>query len=287
MKFYVKDIPDPYPVWRWIRDHTDVDKHIENLKPNIPADNLISLKHNFDIQTLSEATLDAVNTFGFKGWRSTQGEAKHYGGLSLTFNPDYLEDCDPNQQTLGTEKNLPTQFFYGQMQNFNTVRNTYFDSYGFRKLAPCVTDTKLYDIFKGFKRSSIRGRIGVINANYVNDSMRPKVGWHKDETVFENLRINVPIVTDETFMFEIEGHSPVHLEIGKMYSWDTHIPHRVFPTVQEPKTRIHLVFGFSPWFDYLPDEDAYVSNEFYGEMHPIDMLVNGHVHEKINGTQQH
>lgn len=287
MKFYVKDVPDPYPIWRWIRDHTDLDKHIKNLKSTVPSDNLINLNHNFDIQELSIATLDALEIYGFKGWRSSQGEAKHYGGLSLTFNPNYLELCDPNQQTLGTEKNLPTEFYYGQVQNFDTVRNTYFDSYGFRKLAPCVTETKLNGIFKNFKRSVIRSRIGVINANYVNDTMRPRVGWHRDETVFENLRINIPILTDETFMFEIQGHQPVHLKLGNIYSWDTNIPHRVFPTVQESRKRVHLVFGFSPWFDYIPEEDAYVSNEFYGEMHPIDMLINGHVHDKINGIQQH
>ena len=284
-KFYVHEVPDPYPVWRWIRDHTDLDKHIENLKPSVPADNLLNLNHQLDIPFLVNATLDAVDKFGFKGWRSTQGEARHYGGLSLTYNPNYLEDCDPNQQTLGTEKNAPTQFFYGQIQNFDTVRNTYFDSYGFRKLSPCVLDTDLKDIFLGFKRSLIRSRIGVINANYVNDTMRTKVGWHRDETVFENLRINIPIKTDETFMFEIEGHEPEHLSLGNVYSWDTNIAHRVFPTVQEPRTRVHVVFGFSPWFDYIPEEDAFVSNEFYGQMHPIDMLINGHVHEKIYGIK--
>ena len=284
-KFYVDDVPDPYPIWRWIRDNTDIDNYIKNMKSSVDSTNLLTLNHNFDMNGISTAALDAVEKYGFKGWRTSLGEAKHYGGLSLTYNPKYAENCDPNQQTLGTDKNLPTQFFYGHVENFKTVRNSYFDCYGFRKLAPCVTNTKLNDIIKEFKRSVVRSRIGVINSQHVTESMRPTMGWHRDETVFENLRINVPVTTDETFMFELEGCPPEHLKLGNMYSWDTNIPHRVYPTTAENKARIHLVFGFSPWFDYLPDEDAYVSNEFYGKMHPMDMLINGHIHEKIVGIK--
>lgn len=257
-KFYVKEIGDPFTIWKHIKNNTDIDHYIENLKPSVDSSELINLNHSFDISALTDAVLESVDKFGFKGWRSKQGEGMDYGGLSLTYNPDYAEICDPNQQTLGTEKNLPAEFFYGRMENFSSVRNTYFDSYGFRKFSPCVTETKLHSILQGFKRSSVRSRIGVINAEYVDDSIRDKKGWHRDETVFENLRINVPITTDETFLFQIQNQSPVHLKIGNMYSWDTNIAHRVFPTIQEPRTRIHMVFGFSPWFDYIEDEDAYV-----------------------------
>jgi hypothetical protein len=45
------------------------------------------------------------------------------------------------------------------------------------------------------------------------------------------------------------------------------------------------VLGFCPWFDYNAEEDSWTSNEFYGEMHPIDMLVGGHIHEKIKGIK--
>jgi hypothetical protein len=48
---------------------------------------------------------------------------------------------------------------------------------------------------------------------------------------------------------------------------------------------VHLVLGISPWFDYIEEEDCWISNEFYGEMHPHDMLTAGHVHEKIKGIK--
>ena len=103
--------------------------------------------------------------------------------------------------------------------------------------------------------------------------------------MFENLRINIPIQTDETFLFELLNHKPVHLNYGDIYSWDTNIAHRVFPTTAENRSRIHVVLGFSPWFDYNAEEDSWTANEFFGKMHPIDMLINGYVHKDITGAK--
>jgi hypothetical protein len=284
-KFYVKQIPDPFSIWRWIRDHSNIENIISKMAPAASPDELINLNHSLDIDSLSSTTLTVLDQYGYKGWRGATGEAKEYGGLSLVMNPDYTEHCDLNQQTLGTDKNLPTQFFYGQFENFSTLRNSYYDSYAFRKPAPCVAETKLLDFVQSFKRSHVRSRIGVINSKYVSDESRKSFNWHRDELVFENTRINIPIKTDNTFMFEIKGKPPTHLEYGNMYSWDTNIAHRVFPTTTENTSRVHLVLGFSPWFDYNSEEDAWISNEFYGEMHPLDMLVQGHFHDSIIGRK--
>lgn len=283
MKFYIKDIPEPYPIWTWIRKHSDIETLAAKLQPSVDAKKLINLQHDINIDQLASTTVSMFNQYGFKGWKSSQGEDPSYGGLSLAMNPDYKEDTDLNQQTLGTEKNKPSEFFWNQIHNFDSVKNTYYDSYAFRKLSPCVEGTAFKDFVKGFKRSLIRSRLGVINAEHVTEEMRKGYGWHRDESVFENLRINIPIKTDESFMFEILGSKQQHLEYGNIYSWDTNVAHRVFPTTKEPKERIHIVLGFSPWFDYCEEDDSFVSNEFYGKMHPIDMLVQGHVHSSIIG----
>jgi hypothetical protein len=87
-------------------------------------------------------------------------------------------------------------------------------------------------------------------------------------------------------MFQILNKPSEHLYYGNVYSWDTNIAHRVYPTTEEDSTRVHLVLGFSPWFDYIEEEDCWVSNEFYGKMHPHDMLANGYIHEKITGIKK-
>jgi hypothetical protein len=284
-KFYVKEVPDPYSVWNWIKKQTPIVELAKKITPSVDTYNLINLNHQFNVDELAATTLAALDKFGFHGWRHATGAGKEYGGLSLSMNPDYAEECDPNQQTLGTPVNGETEFFYGQTKKFKSIRNTYFDTYGFRHHSPCVTETGLLEFIKGFKRSATRGRLAVINSEYVPPEARDKFGWHKDEIIFENLRVNIPIKTDETFMFQLLNKPPEHLHYGNMYSWDTNLAHRVFPTTQETKSRLHIVLGFSPWFDYDEVEDSWTSNEFFGEMHPMDMLVHGHVHEKIKGIK--
>jgi hypothetical protein len=284
-KFYVKDIPDPYTVWGWIKRNSDIDIKAAELHPKCDPSNLINFNHTFDIDSLAAITLSALDQYGYRGWRSSNGNDPAWGGLSLSFNPDYREECDSNQQTLGTMHNNELEFFYGQTHNFKSIRNTYYDTYAFRKYSPCVEETGLKDFLDSFKRSSLRGRIGVINSKYFQQEHKKLFGWHKDETIFENLRINIPVKTDNTFMFQIFKKSPEHLHYGNVYSWDTNIAHRVYPTQQEDTNRVHLVLGFSPWFDYIEEEDCWISNEFYGKMHPHDMLTAGHVHEKIKGIK--
>ena len=282
---YVKEVPDPLSVWQYVKNTTDIENLVNSLTPKSDPSNLINLNHSFDIDELSKITLNALEQFGFHGWRYSEGQGQDYGGLSLSYNPDYQDDCDPNQQTLGTPINNANEFFFGKVQKFKSVRNSYFDTYGFRKHAPCVAETGLKDFLDGFKSSAVRGRLAVINSQYVPASHRPNFGWHKDEPVWENLRINIPIKTDETFMFQLLSKRPEHLAYGNMYTWDTNLAHRVFPTTEEVRSSVHLVLGFSPWFDYDEEKDAWISNEFYGKMHPIDMLVNGHVHDKIKGIK--
>jgi len=284
-KFFVKDIPDPHSVWGYIKLKTNIVELATKLQPSVDSANLIKLNHNFDIDHLSKISMEALDKYGFHGWRTSDGEGSDYGGLSLSFNPEYIEQCDPNQQTLGTQVNAEDGFFFGRTEKFSSVRNSYFDTFGFRKYPPCITETPLLDFFKDFKRSSVRGRLAVINSQYVPPERRDKFGWHKDESVFENLRINIPIKTDNTFMFQLLGKPPEHLAYGNMYSWDTNLAHRVFPTTDDVNRRVHLVLGFSPWFDYNEEEDSWTSNEFFGEVHPIDMLLNGHVHNLITGSK--
>lgn len=277
-KFFVKDCPPELSIFNWIYREGKFREAIKDVDKKF--DSIINIPHKLDLEQIKKNTIAALDKFGFKGWQTSRGDSNAYGGLSMVYNPDLKESVDINQQTLGTRINNPDEFFYDQATKFSSVRNTYFDSYAFRKLAPCITDTGLYDLIKDFKLSPTRSRIGVLDAFY-HDKVGEEFLWHKDETVFENLRINIPLETDETFMFQLEDKDPLHLAYGNIYTWDTHLPHRVYATQKTETKRVHLVLGFSPWVDYQESDDSFVLNEFFGKLHPIDILLSGQAHPLI------
>jgi hypothetical protein len=127
-----------------------------------------------------------------------------------------------------------------------------------------------------FLRSLVRSRVAIIDAKNWFPKMKDYM-WHYDEPVYLNLRINIPLLTTPNYVCEIKDQGIYQLEPGYGYSWDTTIVHRVYAKAPENSTRTNLVIGSSPWFDYDHESDSYISNEFYGEMHPFDMLVNGHI----------
>ena len=87
--------------------------------------------------------------------------------------------------------------------------------------------------------------------------------------------MSTPVFTHPSFRMQIEDSVDEYLEPGRLYSWDTDIPHRPVATEPSDRVRIHLVLGFSPWLDYVEEEEAWVLNDCYGRVHPFDMLHEG------------
>ncbi len=159
-----------------------------------------------------------------------------------------------------------------------TLKNGYFDTYSFRNLTTGAGEGALGKFLTTrLKRRLCRSRTAYINAKAYNPLAKDYM-WHYDEPVYLNLRVNIPIQTTDNYVCEIKGiEGQHHFDVGYAYSWDTTVVHRVYAKRFEQSKRIHLVLGTIPWFDFDPDSQTYYANEFYGEMHPFDMLANGHV----------
>lgn len=158
-------------------------------------------------------------------------------------------------------------------------KNTYTDSWSFNHLTEVMDHEHLADITKLFKRNIVRSRLAKMQnidskktMQYVNDFM-----WHRDDTIFIEARINLSVTApQQAFGLEVEGHGKYYFKPGEWLSWDTGITHR--PFADKPNLeRCNLVYAVSPWFDYIKEEDAWVSNEFYGKKHPIDMFIDGDI----------
>lgn len=273
------DVPNSHTIWSYIESHTNVVELFNKFDPQPYS--VYELTLDYSIKQIQAAAESALQTYGSYGWLSSQGRSNgSYKSLSLTYNP-HINDSEVNEfnSTLGSSGIVRNKFFYGSKQTIeelNYIKNSYYDTYAFNQPNAIISEY-LSDFYSHFKRTLIRSRLSVIQA-YATDSKHPKYMLHKDEPVYENIRINIPVTGSPDHYLQIEN-TDINMIPGYAYTWDTHQPHRVHGVNEED--RINLVLGFSPWFDYHPEEDIWVSNEYYGECHPIEMVKLGYVIERV------
>lgn len=261
-----------------------------------PECQLPLIKFNMTDVELSElilSTYSAMDKYGSWSYRLGMKEdtVRHdagYGGIGLTYNPYHneLEGFNIHEQVQGNPnpakgmKNPFTKLNKEESKLYAT-RNSHYDTYSLSYRTPASKHEYLGKFLDTCKRTMVRSAVRIIYADQDGqvDPVKKLAGvrWHKDESMFENLRVNIPLVTDPIFLLEQEGHAPVHLEAGYAYSWDTNISHRAYAKEKLPKHRIHLMLGFSCWWDFNEETGTWSQNEFFGKKHPKDMLIAGDV----------
>lgn len=253
----------------------------------------------FDLPALETACREMIARYGLRGFRNTADDVANpaYGSLSLTCNPDAAGD--PHSATLGSAHLRNGQYFYGSdatRAQMPRLKGDYYDSYGFRRLTPAARHGALGELLRGFSLPVIRSRLSVIPGENP-ETLKDSYGWHRDESVFHNLRINIPVWTAPEYLLEIEtillqpeaGSATVqrhHLRHGFAWSWDTNLPHRVFASALTAQSRCHLVIGLAPWFNYDPASDSWSPNQWFGRIHPHDLVAEGLAHPLIRAGRR-
>lgn len=265
---------------------------------NYPKLLKFALPDTLDFSQLVADTNEALDIYGQWNYRlpddNLQRKDAGYGGLGLTYNPDHTDGDGANihEQTQGNHKpntRKNSALVKGQLNPFSAfgaginptiVKNSHYDTYGFSHRTPASKHKSLGIFLDNFKRSMVRTAVRIIyaeNEGPVGDDKYAGVTWHKDEPMPVNLRINIPLVTHPDYVLEQEGFDPVHLEAGYAYSWDTMTLHRAYAKTRTAPPRIHLMLGFSCWWDYDETANTWSTNEFSGKKHPMDMLVDGDI----------
>jgi len=289
--FRLSDCPEHLTVIDWIKSQTDWKEAEWRARPKGKYPTLIQLDSpEFDMNAIRASVVEAMGLYGVYGWATNDGTRSNgYVGFSLTYNPDHEEGVDIHASLLGSGRVSKDEYFarfkYQDPNARTRGRNSYDDTYGFRKRTPASRHKALGAFIDQFSRpllrsrvSAMRGALGgqqaLISVKHT-DPNRCDAGWHRDEPVFIHLRVNLPVTTHPSFRTQIEDEVDAFLEPGRLYSWDTDLPHRPIATERIDKVRIHLILGFSPWLDYLEEQQAFVLNEYYGKLHPFDMLHEG------------
>lgn len=235
-------------------------------------------------------TMEIYGQWNYRLGKNAQDELRvdaGYGGIGLTYNPTHndLNEFDIHQQVQGNPKPAtgtanPFSVLNDSNRRIFSKRNSHYDTYALSYRTPASKYGYLGEFLDTCKRTMVRSAVRIIYADQegpVGDGKYAGVTWHRDESMFENLRVNIPLYTDPIFLLEQEGYPAQHLEAGYAYSWDTHVLHRAYAKERAPKHRIHLMLGFSCWWDFDEATGDWSQNEFFGKKHPKDMLADGDV----------
>ncbi len=295
----VDDVPHTQTIWDHILHTTDMRTAMRDVKPSPEAQAaVIRVPHPLDIDALRHAYLacerDVGELRGFTTAVAADGSAPKpaaYVGFSLTWNPHHIDHLEPFYSTLGTPRNKAGEFFALARPNEQPTRkNSYWDAYGFNAVHPVVAK-HFGPFFERLCLTLVRSRAATLRCAERERINSPEFMWHLDESPFCNLRVNVPLITAPEYLMEIDSeyaHPSLpqrrvganirwcgRLDVGRCYSWDTELAHRVFADGAPSIDRVHLVLGLSPWFDFDPVERVWRSNAFYGKVHPLDMAARG------------
>jgi hypothetical protein len=206
-----------------------------------------------------------------------------YRMIYLTYNPRSLNPQISNS-TPTPKEHFPAEKLLG----INYGKNSYNDTLALFERTEIARSLSLGKFLDQFERTLVRSRIGIQSGLMANNKLQTELSWHVDENIFINTRLSVPIVSSHNFSIEYTCWDPekgaphevvqsFDLIEGFAYSFDTGRPHRFVAKQPSNEWRVNLICGFSPWFDFDREAQAWVSNQFYGEMHPIDMVIEGHV----------
>lgn len=283
-KISLADVPNSVPVHQYIFEKTDFLVQTKKFKNCFPQ-NYLKTNIQFDIFQLSKDISHGIDLYGsypFNYFNKKRDDS--YLSTSLNYNSQSIDKVsnNPHQGTLGST--IGSHKSTDGYINNQLGKNTYNDTLSFVEKTPLAKYESIDAFLNGLKRTMIRSRISILMGE--NKSTQDiSYGWHNDELIFLNLRVNIPIQSTDNYFIQILNNphleqadiSEFNLEVGNAYAYDTYKYHRACSKKIEVKPRINLILGVSPWFDYNHDTKEWISNEFYGELHPFEMLEQKHV----------
>ena len=274
--FHYRDVPPDRTVLEHIRAHSDWDQATARLRGRFEPNLGVAIP--VPVDDLRREIARAYGDLGWYRWRSTPGGS--YSGLAVTHNPERGAGERYNG-LLGHERyrDLATEDYFAvdrQIDAAYRVRGDYLDTLGFRRLNDFSPYPALSTLLGGFRRPISRSRIASLFC--VSQVSPPDVGWHVDEPPTTLLRINICIESDADYALEYQDGPAIPIAAGECLVVNTDVQHRVAVRHPSISTRSHLVIGVLPWLDYDADQDAWRLNDFYGRIHPYDMVREGLIH---------
>ena len=267
---------------------------IKEIEPEC-KDEYIKIALDFPWKELEKDIPLAFEKFGWYGMvhrmKNNWDRSPLYGGLGLTYNPDYRFNIPKHAQGFGqprSTKPMDAKSWVNDLEKYDYTDqtksikikgfNTYDDCLGLRVPTEVTKFRSFASIFSKLKRQMFQGRIAEIRAkehgSEVTEENKEFI-WHTDERNEIISRILIPIVYNEDYYLEFkETGTRLDFEPGYAYYFNTYKIHRWnFDYHKNIKNRTCIVVGWSPWINF--DGQEWSVNEYCNKIHPMDMVKSG------------
>lgn len=270
-----KDVPLTTTVIDYIKSQSDWELAVSavgtQFEPTLSAD--IKIEH---LEILREVH-ELYREVGAVSWAS-QPRINLYG-ISLNCNPDHARE----DWKLGSFGNCRyrsySSYEYYKAVNadkINRIKGDYLDSLGFRATLPEIGGKPyLSALFGSFKVPVVRSTARTLNGSLCFKTMPGDGGLHVDDSPFEVLRLNICLSNNGCFGLQYMDHQPIFTEPGGNVVVNTDIRHRAYIKDNSDFLRTNLIIGVTPWLNYDKQKDTWSLNEYFGKLHPYDMVKQG------------
>ena len=273
--FKVSDCPQDRTMMEWIKQgvgwkHWDAASETLTL-PGVSVDPSAALA---DVRELFQRVCPVY-------WKSQPPGA--LTGLSITCNPS-APSSEWHHGSFGSEKYraMPAKdYFTAPAADAATARKDgYLDALSFRARLPQLQGLPTIERFlDGFNFPVVRSTVRVIDGSRAWPSRPDGGGMHVDSPTTELLRLNLCITGTPDFGLEYDNGTLMLDTPGQVVAVNTDRMHRAWIAKRSDFLRVHLIIDIAPWLTYHAEEDAWSLNEFYGKVHPFDMVRTGLIHK--------
>lgn len=271
------EVPSGQTVMDFIKSQTDWDSAVAAVggtRLDLIKEPVASLK---DPAVVLRDLYDVYTEVGAVNWQS-RNTCQMYG-LSLTYNPASPQETW-SSGSFGhiRYRELDNVAYYTAIEKDrqHRVKGDYLDSLCFRRLHPSVASRQaLSSLFRSFACSVHRVTARSINGNIVYRSLPGMGGMHRDESQFESLRVNICLSNNGQFGLQYVDDEPHYAKPGEISFVNTDVMHRAYIANRCDFQRTHIIVNVSPWLNYDDKTDSWSTNEYYGKVHPLDMVKRG------------
>lgn len=281
MNFRYEDVPHDKTIFQYIRENSDWDEQVSKFAPRYEPELRIE-NMEFDPDAFSRELAHHFHKVGLSTWQSRPEAKNAITGGCLTYNPAHPKERW-NIGSFGHSRyqEINTTDYFGRVSidMDNAPRDDYLDILSFRNVNPVLYETapSVVDFLTELNFPVVYSTVRTLNGCLAMPTRfsSPEGGMHVDHSPFVGLRINICVSNDGNYGLQYQNGATVYSKPGDNLVVNADIKHRVFIKDWNQFNRTNLIFSILPWLDYDWVSDSWSFNEYYGKLHPYDMVREG------------